>query len=131
MPKGFRSKAERRVYKLLRQALPHTAIETEYFIKTEGMEGQRLFFDLYLPTLQIAIEIQGDQHYEENYFFHGQEQVGEINFSNQKTRDRIKRELMEYGLGLVVLDYDDAMKITSEDLIKLIKKEVARRDTEI
>ena len=95
------------------------------------MEGQRLFFDLYLPTLQIAIEIQGDQHYEENYFFHGQEQVGEINFSNQKTRDRIKRELMEYGLGLVVLDYDDAMKITSEELIKLIKKEVARRDTEI
>lgn len=126
--KGFRSKAERRIYKLLSKALPSTAIETEYFVKTEG---QRLFFDLYLPTFKVAIEIQGEQHYEEVPFFHGNsEEVRKINFSNQKERDRIKRELTEYGLGLIILDYKEAMSINEMGLIKLLKKEVARRDSE-
>ncbi len=53
--------------------------------------GRRLELDLYLPEVNIAIEVQGQQHFAYTPMFH----ASPDDFEAQKQRDNIKRDLCE------------------------------------
>lgn len=70
--------------------------------------------DVYIPSLKIAFEYQGEQHYNASDFFGGDEGL-----KNNQERDARKRALcLENGVTLIEWKYDE--KITKENLaIKL------------
>jgi len=118
----MRSKAERRIYNLIKATKPFLPVKSEYHVKVEGRD---LFIDLFLPTLSVGIEIQGDQHSQSNHFFHGSDpDVQKISFAKQRERDELKRMLVEEGITILFLDYKEAMKITGEELFERIAQAV-------
>ncbi len=52
-------------------------------------DGARLELDFFIEKLDVAIEVQGDQHFVYSEFFHGTPD----NFRIQKERDKKKREI--------------------------------------
>ena len=56
--------------------------------------GTRLTIDLYNASQKIAIEVDGDQHYAYNPFFHGQNRQ---NFHNQLKRDDLKDSFCDFN----------------------------------
>lgn len=79
------SQLARSVLESLQQALPNTLIKHEEYV---NYKGQRLFFDFYLPTLNLYVEVQGVQHTEFSKHFHGDAAA----FRAQKKRDALKKE---------------------------------------
>lgn len=66
--------------------------------------------DAYIPSLKIAFEYQGEQHYTATDFFGGEEK-----FKIRQERDERKRKLcLENGVTLIEWRYDE--KITKENL---------------
>ena len=62
------------------------------------------YFDFYLPNIKLAIEVNGEQHYKFNTFFHASAQ----DFLNQKKNDADKREWCEInGISLIELPYNE------------------------
>jgi len=55
--------------------------------------NERLFFDFYINTLKLVVEVHGQQHYKFNTLFHTSAQ----DFTNQRKRDSRKREWCEYN----------------------------------
>ena len=51
-----------------------------------------LEFDIFFPSFQLALEFQGIQHYEEQFFTHGREQTSDKAFEYRKTLDTQKLE---------------------------------------
>jgi hypothetical protein len=54
-------------------------------------EGNRIELDFYLPELNIAIEVNGNQHYHYNPFFHNEYS----DFEKQKRHDDIKKAVCQ------------------------------------
>ena len=89
------------VLKVLKQALPNTRINSEYYV---SYNGQKLFFDFHVPNLNIAVEVQGVQHTEFNKHFHGSAET----FKASKKRDRMKLEWCDLNdVTLVVVNHDE------------------------
>jgi len=89
------------VKQTLAKALPNTLIQEEHYV---NYKGQRLFFDFYVPTLSLCIEVQGVQHTEFNEHFHGDA----VKFNASKKRDKLKEEwcyLNDYTL--VSIDFSE------------------------
>ena len=64
--------------------------------------GTRSFIDLYLPNKRLAIECQGQQHYEQNNFFH----KSKTDFIHGQVKDKVKKSWCEANdITLVCLDY--------------------------
>jgi len=85
----------------LRQALPNTLIKDEEYVLHKG---QRLFFDFYLPSLNVYVEVQGIQHSKFNKHFHNSAAA----FRAQQKRDKLKREWCELNdYTLVTVNYDE------------------------
>lgn len=76
--------------------------------------GERLELDFYLPNLDLAIEIQGEQHYKFIPYFHQEEQ----NFTDQLRRDNEKRIICDKA-GI------DLIEITSYDEIDFVLEKVS------
>lgn len=71
--------------------------------------------DVYIPSLKIAFEYQGEQHYNASDFFGGEEGL-----KNNQERDARKRALcLENGVTLIEWRYDE--KITKENLSTKLK----------
>ena len=71
------------------------------------LDGLR--FDIYLPEYKLAIEYQGEQHFEPVDFFGGEE-----GFKDTVRRDNLKRKLCrEYGVSLVEIRYDQTFSEAS------------------
>ena len=89
---------------------------------TDG--GQRLELDFYFPELNIAIEVQGKQHYVFSSFFH----KNEDDFRAQLWRDRIKKQLCDkHGTELFeVSDYEEAREIIFSIAQKPMKMTIHR-----
>lgn len=70
-------------------------------------DGARLELDFYIPRFDVAIEVQGDQHYEFTPFFHGDTE----GYRKQIERDKRKRAICESrGITLLeVIDRTDAL----------------------
>jgi hypothetical protein len=64
---------------------------------------RKLELDFYIPQFNIAIEVQGKQHFKANQYFGG-------NNGYEKTikRDKLKKELcQQYGVKLYYINYND------------------------
>mmetsp|Transcript_10344 Transcript_10344/g.42068 ORF Transcript_10344/g.42068 Transcript_10344/m.42068 type:complete len:475 (+) Transcript_10344:14-1438(+) len=84
----------------VRRVLPgHEVIEDyrEEFLRSKA-SGSALELDLFVPSLKMALEYNGEHHYEEIPFFGPLESI--------QRRDREKRELCDRaGVSLVVIPY--------------------------
>ena len=94
---------------------PHTRarelLKTLYFscqileeVSFNPAPKQTLFLDFYIPTLKIAVEVQGNQHDNYTPFFH----KNQFNFGKAKGRDRDKANWCEINnIKLVELPEDE------------------------
>lgn len=79
------SEAQSRCYELLKEIFPYQIIKQNYYVK---YKNQKLYIDFYLPRLNLAIEVDGEQH--TKYVAHFHYDLGD--FFSQKRRDRLKTE---------------------------------------
>jgi hypothetical protein len=84
--------------KLLKEIYPSDNVFEEIHLTPH------LIVDFLLPLRKLMVEIQGQQHFEFNKFFHG----NKIKFNDQKTRDSQKREwALINNFVLLELKYED------------------------
>jgi hypothetical protein len=79
------SEFEENIEGLLMQAFPQATIKSQYLVR---YMGQELFFDFYIPSMNLLIECQGQQHYKFVPHFHG----SQSEFKKYAWRDSLKRE---------------------------------------
>lgn len=86
---------------LLGEKYPNVVFYEEVPIIVEGK--QKLYLDFYSPTLFMAIEVNGRQHYVFNPYHH----KAQMSFRKQIQNDRKKREWCELNnIELIILPYD-------------------------
>lgn len=74
-----------------------------------------LRFDFYIPSLNLAVECQGGQHYFSVKFF-----GGDVAFEERKRRDQIKRDwCKEHGVTLLEIPYYEDVKLVVDQRILL------------
>ena len=85
----------------------HTAIPTVQVMEEVLVPLTRYekgYFDFYINTLKLVVEVHGQQHYKFNSLFHSSAQ----DFVNQKKKDRRKQEWCEYNnITYVELPYNE------------------------
>lgn len=92
-----RGKYQSEVGSILEEAFPGCHILEEFPCKGEG-----LFLDFFIPRKRIAVEVQGDQHYKFNKFFHEDKKA----FAQQRMRDARKARWCEINkIKLVIVKY--------------------------
>lgn len=79
-----RSKRHMEILLELERRYPSLKVEEEFHI------GENLMIDIYVPSLFLAIEVDGEQHDKFNPFFHNN---NVLFFNKQKKRDRRKEYL--------------------------------------
>lgn len=99
------------IYDLVQQLYPKYNIEYEYPI---GDLNQRI--DIFVPTIGVAFEIHGIQHYKYNSFFFKDELAwnNSVNLDNRKVK-----YLKDKGVKLVEIPYNSKIK-TVEELRQLV-----------
>ena len=89
--------SETRLFKLVSKVYKDAVFQ--YHSEFLGMQS----YDIYIPTVKIAIEYQGKQHYESIKFFGGEEA-----YKNGVKRDKKKRKISEEnGIILIEWKYDE------------------------
>lgn len=69
--------------------------------------NQNLRLDAYYPSLNLAIEINGRQHYDRKSFFHKTEK----DFKEAIFRDKLKKKLLkEHNIHLIEISYKDSFE---------------------
>ena len=100
------SKLQRLIYDLSLEAYPNYQVEYEYVIPSLN---QRI--DIFIPTLGIALEIHGQQHYQYNSFFF----KDELDWNKSVMLDKNKAKyLEESGIKLVEIPYNTKIKTAKE-----------------
>lgn len=100
------SKISKTVGRLLKKAFPGQTLKEEVYV---NFLNSRLFFDFLLPELGVAVEVQGQQHFEEISHFHRRPD----DFRDQKYRDMLKVNwCKENGTGFVTFNYDEVDDLT-------------------
>jgi len=103
------------VRETLNSAFPNTLVKEEEYIP---YKGQKLFFDFYLPSLNLYVEVQGIQHTEFNSHFHGDAAA----FRAAKKRDLLKKEWCSLNdVTLVCINYDE-IPISVADLLRKVSE---------
>ena len=103
-----------RIKELLKELFPYYRIVDEYFV---SYKGNKLYFDFYIPELNILVEVQGQQHYNFVEHFHGTA----LGFTQSKKRDRLKLDYAEeHELQVVCIDSKLVKKLTSKLLLRLL-----------
>jgi len=97
-----KSKLHSSAVKLIREKYPLIPIYEEMPVILEGK--QKAFFDIWLPTLNMVVEVNGQQHYEFSSLYH----KFKWELSKQKAQDRKKIEWCELNdISLAILKYDN------------------------
>ena len=107
---NVRWSSEYKLFSLVSEFVP----DAIYQYRTVWLGAQS--FDVFLPSQKIAIEYQGQQHYEAVELFGGQEA-----FERNVDRDIKKRELGS-AYGVVVLDWKYSIPVTSENVISFLSE---------
>lgn len=103
------------VLESLKLAFPNTLIKSEEYV---NYKGQRLFFDFYLPSLNVYIEVQGIQHSQFNSYFFKDATA----FKNQKKRDSLKKEWCSLNdMTLICVNFDE-IPISTQQLLDKIQE---------
>jgi len=98
--------------------LPFTKCRPSWLYNSVTHENLEL--DLYNPTLNLAVEYNGKQHYEYIPYLHGNSR---INFHNQKYRDEKKMELCQKKqVPLIIVPYT----IPHDKIKSFLKNEIIR-----
>ena len=107
------SKIADEVHKCILDTFKFEAIFSEYYVK---YKNNRLFFDFYIKSLGVLIEVQGEQHFKYNKHF----QATIENFYAQKRRDNLKIEYCEEKNLTLVYFYDKVDKINEKLVLERI-----------
>ncbi len=106
---------ESKFHTLAREVLTQLYTLDTIFEEIELPGSKGLIVDFFLPLRKLAVEVNGQQHYEFNQFFHGTIQ----NFWKSKERDRNKRDWCELNeIQLIELDYRKTEEWTNQILLK-------------
>lgn len=102
-----RSKYHIRARKLLKEIFNSYRILEE--VKLPGSTSLHrksvLYLDFYIPTISLAIEVHGQQHYEYSPFFH----KSKADFLKSKARDEDKIEWCDLNdIQLITLKYSES-----------------------
>jgi hypothetical protein len=97
-----RSKLHLKARSILKDIFPTVQILEE--VAAPITRTEKLFFDFYLNTVKLVVEVHGQQHYKFNTMFHTSAQ----DFANQRKRDRRKAEWCEYNnITYIELPYNE------------------------
>ena len=97
-----RSKLHLKARTILKDIFPTVQILEE--VAAPITRTEKLFFDFYINTVKLVVEVHGQQHYKFNTLFHSSAQ----DFANQRKRDRRKAEWCEYNnIPYVALPYNE------------------------
>jgi hypothetical protein len=107
------SKIADEVYDKLHSIFKFENIISEYYV---NYNNNRLYFDFYLKSLGVLIEVQGKQHFEFTTMFH--KTIDD--FYSQKRRDNLKVEYCEKNNLTLVYFYDRMDNITDDLILKRI-----------
>lgn len=89
------------------------------FLRNE-VTGFNLEIDLYNDDLKLAVEVQGDQHYKYNKFFHRNKE----HFLNQRYRDEMKKiKCKQQGICLIEVPYRVGEKKLRSYLLEQLRLE--------
>lgn len=103
-----------KIFKLIKLAFPQYFCQPEHYVV---YCNTKLFFDFYLPELKLVIEVQGQQHYSFNKFFH----KGKDEFEWQKYRDTLKVQwASNSGIKLLSIKYNEVNKLTKDSFYNLV-----------
>lgn len=76
-----------------------------------------MYFDFFIPELNVFIEVQGEQHYKFNKFFHRNIDM----FYDQQYRDKLKTQwVAEKKAKLIELSFKDIPGLTVETFRHLV-----------
>lgn len=108
------SKGEDDLFEVLAEEMPFQFIHSQYSIK---IHKKTLFLDYYIPRLKLALEYDGQQHFEFIKFFHRTLQ----GFTDSKKRDTLKDTwCRENGITLIRIPHDK--EVTKELLRRYINQ---------
>jgi len=100
-----RSKLHLAARDLLIETFPTVQILEE--VMAPLTRSEKCFFDFYINTVKLVVEVHGQQHYSFNTLFHTSAQ----DFLNQRQRDSKKREWCEYNnITYIELPYNEDIK---------------------
>lgn len=102
-------KNELSLYKLINFYFP----DAIYQFKIEWLNGMSL--DIFIPSMNLAIEFQGEQHYESVEYFHKDKD----SYSNQVSRD-IKKQHLCQSKGVKLIEWPYWRQINTTELNKLL-----------
>ena len=105
---------EKKVGQLLKEAFPSYNIKAQKVVQYSNV---KLSFDFYLPELKLMVEVQGEQHYTYNKFFHKSDQ----DLQAQKYRDMLKTQyIVENELKLLEIKYDEVSQLDIASIKQLV-----------
>jgi hypothetical protein len=111
------SNFEETIEGLLNAAFPRCTIFPQHPIK---FEGDQLFIDFFIPSMNLAIECQGEQHYKLITHFHGNEE----GFKAYTSRDEAKRRWAKKNKVILVEIPFDKVPRTATELFSVVYKGV-------
>ena len=90
---------------LLKELFPTVQILEEVLVPIT--RNERAYFDFYINTLKLVVEVHGHQHYKFNSMFHSSAQ----DFANQRRKDMRKQDWCEYNnITYVELPYGEKVE---------------------
>lgn len=112
------SKRPRSKYHKLARSLIREIFGSFVILEEPSMPGsgqKMLYLDFFIPNLNLAVEVHGEQHYNFIPFFHGNQR----GFLQAQFRDNQKQEWCEKNnIDLIVLKYSDSEEQWREQLVK-------------
>ena len=116
---GTISKGELKVRKVVRFLFPHCNILYNNRKILNGLE-----LDVYIPSINLAIEFNGQQHYRFTRNFH----KNKDGFDDQLKRDKIKKHLCETkGINLLIISHIHPSEKLFSKLIKDYLRDISNR----
>lgn len=114
-------KSEQLMFQLITQMFPKKPVYYQYRADFLKQGNSQLSYDVFIPSLHLAFEYQGKQHFEPIDFFGGKD-----GFEKQQWRDKQKLKLsIENHITLVYINYWDDLNV---QLIQQRIKEAQRRN---
>jgi len=103
--RGKRSSYHKAARKLLQRKFNGYQILEE--MKVQGASTRTLYLDFFIPVLDIAVEVHGEQHYKFIKHFH----KNRTGYINALKRDRLKKEWCEFnGLDYIVFKFSEQVE---------------------